>query len=474
MQEIVFVAREYQHDQSFQVVNYRYSGSVSSGWTISRNDQTVLQLGEGYVPVQTLACGICATDLVRHKLPFPLPQISGHEVTGLYDGRKVAIEINASHQARNIEHSFCVYCQNDLASHCPERMTLGIDRLPGGFAPWVLAPVNAIHYLPDAISEFTGVLIEPFAAALQAVFRSPPQAGDRVAVLGPRRLGMLILAALYSYRLSSQIPFEIIALMRHPRLHDVAKQLGADDVMILEGENTVSRANSFDIVFDTTGSVQGFDMAVSLAGRTVHIKSTHGQSVQGLENITSMVINEQQLKGLRELNLVYEMNRRLQVPGKTQIYISPAIKANAYHDLFNDTYELRTSMPDAPQAGMQQFDMALVSSIDEINRLTRAYTIQGQSLLRARGCLLLDPDSSEFKTSAMLGRISQSSLDLATSRCGSFAEAIRVLQTYPELTTKLERYLITEIRPVSELAEAFRLAASSEKSIKLVIDTSAT
>lgn len=56
-----------------------------------------------------------------------------------------------------------------MHTHCPDRLTLGIDRLPGGFAHHVLAPVHAIVEVPDDMPVQCAVLCEPLAAALQGV-----------------------------------------------------------------------------------------------------------------------------------------------------------------------------------------------------------------------------------------------------------------------------------------------------------------
>ena len=69
-----------------------------------------------------------------------------------------------------------------------ERLVLGIHDLPGGFGPWMLVPVHGALPIPDALPSATAVLVEPFAAALRAVERIAPRKGDRIGVLGPRRL----------------------------------------------------------------------------------------------------------------------------------------------------------------------------------------------------------------------------------------------------------------------------------------------
>jgi threonine dehydrogenase-like Zn-dependent dehydrogenase len=77
----------------------------------------------------------------------------------------VVVEINAGHDACGVEHD-CSFCANGLPTQCPERVTMGICELPGGFAPWILAPAAAIIPIPKAVSTYAAVLTEPLAAAL--------------------------------------------------------------------------------------------------------------------------------------------------------------------------------------------------------------------------------------------------------------------------------------------------------------------
>jgi len=474
MNDIQFSAPEYQQDQSLWDVQYRYRGSVDKGWKIERDGATWLELGPGYVPVKSLYCGICSTDLARHLLPFPLPQIIGHELVGEYHGEVVAVEINASHAARGITDHDCEYCHCGLDSHCPDRLTLGIDRLPGGFSPWVLAPVHAIHKLPETVSPQAGVLIEPFAAAIKAVEVSPPSPGDRVAVLGPRRLGMLIIAALDSHRKLHHKQFELIAVMRHEGLKNTAQALGADKVILIRSNEHEDIHKQFDIVFDTTGSPTGFELAVAMAKQTVHLKSTHGQAVMGLENLTSMVINEQTVTGYSEQKLLQLMATNFGNSTNKNIYVSPSLLQNDYISRFDTTCELVSHIDDAMfrQDPPQQFDFALVSSIEELNQLMRPITTQGQSLLKASGTVLLAPETGYLEKSTLINEISQGQLQIVTSRCGSFAKTMDVLRQLPGLAEKLQKHLVTQTMDLGQLAEAMSLAGQSDKSIKVVVKTS--
>src|SRR6185436_5696335 len=117
---------------------------------VRRDDLPQLTLGPGYRLLRSRFCGICATDLARHRLPFPLPQVTGHEVVAeTDDGALVGVEINASHAARELPRAeWCGPCRRGLATHCEDRLVLGIHALPGGFAPWILAPTGALVPLP--------------------------------------------------------------------------------------------------------------------------------------------------------------------------------------------------------------------------------------------------------------------------------------------------------------------------------------
>ena len=473
MDEIIFSAPEYQADQSLQTVRYRYRGSVDTGWNIEREGHHWLKLGPGYVPLQTLFCGICSTDLARHHLPFPLPQITGHELIAEYRGEAVAVEINASHAARGMVNHDCEYCRDGLDIHCPDRMTLGIDRLPGGFSPWVLAPIYAIHSLPRTVTPQAGALIEPFAAAVKAVEVSPPSTGDHVAVLGPRRLGMLIIAALDSHRKLHGKQFEITAVMRHPELKATAQQLGADKVIVTQPGEHTDTDKKFDIVFDTTGTPSGFEVAMGMSRQTVHLKSTHGRSVMGFDNMTAMVINEQVLTAFNEDKFCRLTAGQSARSLSRAIYISASLLQQDCVSHLDETWE-RLSPVDADlfgDADLKQFDIALVSSIDELHKVTRPYSIQGQSLLKAGGTVLFAMDEQLQDKSRLLKEISQRNLQIVTSRCGSFARTIEMLRQLPELSAKLQKHLVTQTMELTQLAAAMQLAGQSEKSIKVIVKT---
>ncbi len=483
MESIEFQAPEYQQDGTFQMAEFLYKGDETKGWLIRRNGEDMSKLGPGYTLVKTLYCGICSTDLDRRFLPYPLPQVIGHEVVGSWQGKTVVSEINASHLARNLESSHCAPCQAGMDSHCPDRITLGIDRLPGGFAPYFLAPVNGIVEVPSTITPEIAALTEPLAAALQAVKRTPPQKGDSVAVLGPRRLGSLIIAALAAFRRKQNRDFSITGLVRHQSLVDLCTNLGADKVIQVDSQSLTGLKKQFDIVYDTSGTPEGFMNSLDLAKRVIHLKSTNGQSVLGLDYLTEMVVDEIGLLPFSTGNLLFSWLDKVQSGEVLNVFVSPSVgddllreietlrpKAKIIKAGIQDALkDLVSSASSDQKDSFNRFDTAVVSDFYEINEILRPEPDNAQSLVRPRGTILLAGDSA-LSGNKMADAISLNNLEIHTSRCGDFNAALQILENNPSLMSALQQKFITHHFPLDQLQKAFEVAADSGVSIKAMVD----
>ncbi len=482
MDSVTFKAPDYQLDGSFISSEYTFEGDESSGWIISRNGNRVLGLGAGYVLVKTLHCGVCSTDLARRFLPYPLPQVIGHEVVGTWNDKTVVSEINASHLARNLEADMCAPCSSGMESHCPERITLGIDRLPGGFSPYFLAPVNGLKEIPATLPSETAAIVEPLAAALQAVHRTPPREGDKVAVIGPRRLGALIIASLAGYRKKQNTAFSISALVRHHKLKDLCSNLGADDVVIVDSQNLGSLSRQFDVVYDTTGTTEGFMMALELAKRVVHLKSTNGQSVAGLDYLTEMVVDEIGLLPYSSGNLLFSWLNKVQSGEVRNILVSSDLSDEMADEIamlrpeatitrcsvFDDREALLEAVTGRHQTGFTRFDVAVVAGLQEVNAVIRPIPEYGISLVRPRGNVLLGADAT-VSGNRLFDALTKRQLEIHTSRCGSFPAALQLLEDNSSLLTVLRNDFITHRFSLDQIDQAFEIASDSSQSIKVVV-----
>lgn len=442
MSLLEFEAYDYQADQTFVRASYRLEGAVEHGWRVARDGAAVLELGPGYRALRSVACGVCSTDLARHFLPFPLPQVIGHEVVAVDDaGRRYVVEINASHAARGVDAG-CAFCEAGLETHCPERVTLGIDALPGGFGPWILAPVDACLPIPDEVSADDAVLVEPLAAALHGVTTVRPRQGERVAVLGPRRLGMLVVAALHAMRDG----YSVEAVVRDPQLGPLATQMGADEVHVLASGDDTGLAEAFDVVVDTTGHPAGLERALRLARREVHLKSTHGQPSAGVRHLTELVVDELSLA---------PMPARADVPRVAWLSAEPP-EAGWVGDADVAVGEPAALVERyARCAGLPHADAAVVDSVEGFERAVRPVPGVERPLVRPRGTTWLHP-AAEVGASPLLAAVRDRGMRLSSSRCGDFRLALAMLAT-PALRGVGQRF-VTHRFDAAQLSEAFEVA----------------
>jgi len=414
-----FTAFEVRADGSLRPASYATRGSTAGGWEILREGKLHVRLGPGYRLVRTSHCGVCSTDLARRFLPFPLPQVAGHEaIAREEDGRLLAVEINASHAARGIpEAKTCAFCSAGLERHCPDRLVLGIHDLPGGFAPWMLVPVRAVHPLPPALPLLAATFVEPFAAALHAVRTIAPRAGDTIAVLGVRKLGLLLVAALAAERTRTAAPREILAIGKHDEHLRLAKALGADRTAL--ASTLDPRRTEAEVVIEATGKPESLPLAAALSRREVHVKSTTGRDTFGLRHLTEFVVDE--------------------------LILAP----------------LRGSSP-APPAAVG------ARTLEEIDRAIRPDPKREIGAVRATGTIHVE-DKGQARAGILepiLGR----GLRFTSSRCGDFGPAIELLaDPRTRLASRLPDLLVRDRFPASRLPEAFARAAEPA-SLKVVVE----
>jgi threonine dehydrogenase-like Zn-dependent dehydrogenase len=260
----------------------------------------------GEALVRVGLAGVCGTDLAlwRGALPADLPLILGHEMVGTVSaigpgvsldlqGRRVAAEINITCQSLGRDPG-CAACQRGIPTHCLARRTFGIHRADGAFQSFALLPARNLHIVPDNISDEEAVFVEPLAAALQTFCLAPLAPGDRVAVLGCGRLGLLIIAA------ARDAGAQVTALDRDTGREQWALAFGAHEFQPITGEKApVPGTLGFDCAVEATGSPDGAASALSLVrprGRLC-LKSTTGRSAA--LDLTRLAVDEIQVSGSR-------------------------------------------------------------------------------------------------------------------------------------------------------------------------------
>src|ERR1700681_1710377 len=166
--------------------------------------RVVPQLPEGFARIRLLAAGICSTDLELQRGYYGFSGTPGHEFAGevvdvadgsdgaKWIGHRVAGEIN-------LACGHCEWCARGLGRHCPTRTVLGIVKHPGAVREFLTLPIRNLHRVPDSISAEKAVFIEPVAAACEILDQVKILKGDRVALLGDGKLGLLVAQVLQAH-----------------------------------------------------------------------------------------------------------------------------------------------------------------------------------------------------------------------------------------------------------------------------------
>ncbi len=118
-----------------------------------------------------------------------------------------------------------------------------------------MVPARAVCVLPDGVPPDRAVLGANMETALNAVWDARPSAGDRIVVIGGGVVGLLVAW------LCRQIPATRVSLVDiDPSREGVAQGLG------LEFADSAPAGVDADFVFHASGSPQGLEAALSVAG----------------------------------------------------------------------------------------------------------------------------------------------------------------------------------------------------------------
>ena len=212
--------------------------------------------------------GICNTDLEIAKGYAGFKGTIGHEFVGVVEespgdkllGQRVVGEINAG-------CGTCELCAAGDPRHCESRTVLGIVGRDGAHADFLRLPLANLLPVPDNIVDEHAVFAEPLAAACGIMERISIKPGQRVAVIGDGKLGLLCAQAI---ALSGAA---VLLIGKHAEKLRIAERRGIETTTPKEG---AKRKREFDVVVEASGSPSGFVGALELLRPrgTLVLKST--------------------------------------------------------------------------------------------------------------------------------------------------------------------------------------------------------
>ncbi|MDA1142628.1 MAG: alcohol dehydrogenase catalytic domain-containing protein [Planctomycetota bacterium] len=230
--------------------------------TLEMRDVDLPQPASAEALLRVQAAGICGSDMggfLGHSLRRKPPLVLGHELVGtvvscdspsFQPGTRVCVNPVFS----------CLRCDNCLAGRqniCSGWKLLGMDDVQGAYAEYVLAPVSALHQVPESLPDEVACLPEPVACGVHLLRLASKQEFGSVAIFGAGTQGTLIqiLARLLGYRkiFVSDVNQERLA---------VSEKLGAD-VVVHAGEKDV-----VETIRSETGG-RGADLTIDAVGRSV-------------------------------------------------------------------------------------------------------------------------------------------------------------------------------------------------------------
>jgi L-iditol 2-dehydrogenase len=212
----------------------------------------------GEVVVETLATGVCGSDLHLFSGDHPYaayPLVQGHEVVGRV--AEVGAGVDAGLVAElvvvepTMECGACPECARGAYNRCENLQVIGVQR-PGSLAGRFITRVGKLHPVPATDDPESWALVEPLAVACHAVARSAVDAGSVVVVLGAGVIGVSIALCLRELE-----PKRVIVVEPSELRRERVGALGLGHAVAPEGvaaELARLQPAGADVVFEATGS----------------------------------------------------------------------------------------------------------------------------------------------------------------------------------------------------------------------------
>jgi threonine dehydrogenase-like Zn-dependent dehydrogenase len=264
-------------------------------------------LADDWVVARPSVVGVCGSDIkeifLDADLDNPLralisfPHVLGHEVAArvvsvgprvrtLRPGDRVAISPWLPCEVRGLAP--CRYCASGDTSLCEsftsgpfaDGMHAGNCRdVPGAYSELMAAHQSMCFPIPDGVTDEQAALSDPFAVALHAIRKAPPDPGETAMVYGCGPLGLLTIHALARLYPGTRI----LAVDLHEYLAPFARAMGADSFFAAQGASLIEAVarevgarltkvrmalpwvtGGVDRVYDTVGIAATLESAVRL------------------------------------------------------------------------------------------------------------------------------------------------------------------------------------------------------------------
>lgn len=236
----------------------------------------VPQIAAGDVLVKVRAALTCGTDVKvfrrgYHARMIVPPALFGHELAGDVVSVGEAVtkfrpgdRIVAANSAPCGE---CHYCRKGNQNLCSDLLFNN-----GAYAEFMRIPARIVerntYLVPDHVTYQDAALIEPLACVMKGVEESGLKPGDDVVVIGLGPIGLMFV------RLAKVRGARVIAVGRRKTQVDRAARMGADELIISEGDTDVveevrqlTSGHGADVAIEAVGIPETWEQAVRMVRR---------------------------------------------------------------------------------------------------------------------------------------------------------------------------------------------------------------
>ncbi len=218
--------------------------------------------GPKEVLVKVAACGLCHTDVtILRGAPVvnEFPIILGHEPSGLVTEVGAEVKTIQPGQRVIVSSNFpcltCAACRSGKENQCDNNTLIGVN-CNGALAEYIVAPETGAYLIPDSLPlEESCIVADIVCTAYHAIYnRANVRPGDRVAIYGASgAIGLMCV------QYASAIGATVIAIGRKKWKLEIAKELGADEIISSEETQELARTirkmtnGGADTSIDTSG-----------------------------------------------------------------------------------------------------------------------------------------------------------------------------------------------------------------------------
>ncbi|KPV64736.1 MAG: putative L-threonine 3-dehydrogenase [Candidatus Bathyarchaeota archaeon BA1] len=231
------------------------------------------EIGQGEILVRVRAATTCGTDLKIFQRGYvggviTLPTVFGHEWAGevveVGDGvswLKRGTRVRAGNSSPCLR---CRMCQKEKYNLCEDMMWLW-----GAYAEYIKVPARIVtlntQEIPAHITYEEAAMTEPLACVLHGIEEAHVELGDTVAIIGAGPIGLLHLLSVKKMGAGQIMISDIV----EERLQ-IAKELGADEIVNAKRENNVERVKRItdgygaDVVIEAIGLPSTWEQALGM------------------------------------------------------------------------------------------------------------------------------------------------------------------------------------------------------------------